>query len=232
MNVIFNISLCFHAHAWNMSAFLFYTIPSIRLIHPSLFCIFCKFFEIRCSNSASYFKCQISMSSIIPYLLILYVLSKLHDRIKHFSIFLRCKRTAPHRILSCIWVISLFSSLVLVAIKNTYIPKAQKEPLIALSFLFDSSIFGFPSSRDIFSSLSFPIGTAVYHVSSWPPMISLLLFCGSSSNDPAFLWSASTKSVHPDVVSRRYVFIPSGIPSGVSLTIALNFAGCYQSPAL
>ena len=114
-----------------MSAFLFYTIPSIRLIHPSLFCIFCKFFEIRCSNSASYFKCQISMSSIIPYLLILYVLSKLHDRIKHFSIFLRCKRTAPHRILSCIWVISLFSSLVLVAIKNTYIPKAQKEPLWA-----------------------------------------------------------------------------------------------------
>ena len=147
-------------------------------------------------------------------------------------IFLRCKRTAPHRILSCIWVISLFSSLVLVAIKNTYIPKAQKEPLIALSFLFDSSIFGFPSSRDIFSSLSFPIGTAVYHVSSWPPMISLLLFCGSSSNDPAFLWSASMKSVHPDVVSRRYVPIPSGIPSGVSLTIALNFAGCYQSPAL
>lgn len=130
MNVIFNVSLCFHAHAWNMSAFLFYTIPSIRLIHPSLFCIFCKFFEIRCSNSASYFKCQISMSSIIPYLLILYVLSKLHDRIKHFSIFLRCKRTAPHRILSCIWVISLFSSLVLVAIKNTYIPTAQKEPLI------------------------------------------------------------------------------------------------------
>ena len=128
MNVIFNISLCFHAHAWNMSAFLFYTIPSIRLIHPSLFCIFCKFFEIRCSNSASYFKCQISMPSIIPYLLILYVLSKLHDRIKHFSIFLRCKRTAPHRILSCIWVVSLFSSLVLVAIKNTYIPKAQKEP--------------------------------------------------------------------------------------------------------